>query len=401
MNHEHQNRADLCIAQGALTNSKRPETFIRGVYPTHLKRGLGAYVWDYEGKKYADFITGLGSSILGYAHAGVNRAISERLSLGATLSLGTMEEVECAEKVKQLFPFVDLVKFLKTGTEACNAAVKIARGVNGRKLILSEGYHGWGDGFISLTRPAIGIRDRFDFQTLSNFEDFDLWGVAAIIIEPVITDFSEERFDYLRRLKKACNDSGCLLIFDEIITGFRFPNFSVANYTGIEPDLILLGKAMANGLPISCVAGKRKVMNCDEYFVSSTFAGETLSLVAAKKTMELLQTNSHYRLKDLWEKGGAWLEEFNSFYPEKVSIEGYPTRGRFIGDDETKALLFQEACEAGILLGPSWFFNFPLSEENHILASLKEILCKIKMGTVKLKGEMPKSPFAEKMRKKT
>lgn len=127
MNCEYQNRADLCIAQGALTNSKRPETFVKGVYPTHLKRGQGCHVWDMEGKKYADFITGLGSSILGYAHEGVNKAISDRLLLGATLSLGTIEEIEAAEKVKQLFPFVDLVKFLKTGNEATLAALKIAR----------------------------------------------------------------------------------------------------------------------------------------------------------------------------------------------------------------------------------------------------------------------------------
>ena len=414
-----QEKADRLIAQGALTNSKRPETFIKGVYPTHLKNGNGCYVWDYENKKYFDFITGLGSNLLGYANQEVNTAISHRLTQGITLSLGTQEELDLAERLKIIFPFVDCMKFLKTGTEACMAAVRIARAYTHRKLILSAHYHGWSDGFVSLSPPSIGCPEQYDHSEEPLFyifdEDYEVnltyskymysyidknspLNAAAIIIEPITTDFSDSRIEWLRRLREFCTKNGVLLIFDEVITGFRFPQFSVANYYGIEPDIICLGKAMANGMPISCVAGKKEIMNCGEYFISSTFAGETLSLAAAKKTMELLQTK--YKLKDLWEKGEAWLTEFNSFYPEKIKIEGYPTRGRFVGDSEVKALLFQEACEAGILLGPSWFFNFPLSEENHILASLKEILCKIKKGNVKLKGEMPKSPFSEKMRKK-
>ena len=397
-------RSQRVIAQGALTNSKRPETFVKGVYPTHLKKGQGCHVWDYDGKKYVDFITGLGSSILGYAHESVNEAIKERLQLGASISLGTHEEVELAEKLKVLFPFIDCVKFLKTGSEACSAAVRIARTYTDKKWILSNGYHGWSDLFVSTTPPALGIQEKFNIINFNPTEESALTipaegpsSVAAIIVEPVVTELSEKRVEWLRKLRAFCDSYKALLIFDEVITGFRFPQFSVANYIGIEPDLIILGKAIANGMPLSVVAGKKEIMNCDEYFVSSTFAGETLSLVSAKKTIELLQTK--YSLKDLWQKGEDWLAAFNSFWPEKIKIEGYPTRGRFEGDPEVKALFFQEACEAGILFGPSWFFNFPLSERKEVLGTLKDILCKIKLGSVKLKGERPQSPFAEKMRK--
>lgn len=120
-------RAQDCIAQGALTNSKRPQCHVMGVYPTHLQKGQGCYVWDMQGRKYMDFITGLGTNLLGYGNARVNSAIAGQLNNGACLSLGTHHEIEAAEKVKEFFPFLDSIKFLKTGNEATLAALRIAR----------------------------------------------------------------------------------------------------------------------------------------------------------------------------------------------------------------------------------------------------------------------------------
>jgi glutamate-1-semialdehyde aminotransferase len=120
-------RAQRCIAQAALTNSKRPETFVKGIYPTHVKRGQGCWLWDHKGNRYLDFVCGLGTNILGYAHTQVNQAISEQMAFGASLSLSTHVELEAAEKLKEMFPFVDAVKWLKTGNEATLAALRIAR----------------------------------------------------------------------------------------------------------------------------------------------------------------------------------------------------------------------------------------------------------------------------------
>lgn len=395
-------RALDCIAQGALTNSKRPECHVKGVYPTHLQKGQGCYVWDMQGRKYMDFITGLGTNLLGYGETRVNGAIAGQLQHGACLSLGTHHEIEAAEMIKGMFPFVDAVKFLKTGTEACAAAARIARAKTGRDMILSDGYHGWSDDFVSLTDPAVGVPRKDPYQrAIKRLSDESATGhrVAAVIVEPVITDWSDDRRKYLTELRDECTKLGTILIFDEVITGFRFPRYGVTNYWGITPDIICLGKAVANGMPLAVVGGKYDVMNCDEYFVSSSYAGETLSLVAAKETMSLLQKK--YDLDGLWAKGQKWLDEFNSIAPDVVKIEGYPTRGVFKGDPLAKALFFQEACLAGILFGPSWFFNFPLSEDAFdIMGSLKEILGKIRRGEVKLKGEPPRSPFAEKVRAK-
>jgi glutamate-1-semialdehyde 2,1-aminomutase len=397
MDWSYHKRAQECIAQAALTNSKRVECLVKGVYPTHLSRGLGCHVWDMHNRKFVDFICGLGTNILGYANTEVNEAIIEQAIKGASLSLGTEIELTAAEKVKDLFPFVEQVKFLKTGTEACMAALRIARAKTGKLGVLSHGYHGWADEFVSLTPPAIGIPRVFDYVGSLDSVDADLTDIAAVIVEPVLTDISDKRIEFLKRLRERCTEAGTLLIFDEIITGFRFPKFSVARYYGIDPDLICLGKAIANGMPLSVVAGKRSVMEGGEYFVSSTFAGETLSLASALKTMTLLETK--HDLENLWQKGMQFLNTFNSFWPSQLGIQGYPTRGVFVGDPMTKALFWQEACRAGILFGPSWFFNFKhIDVMDEVLSTCRDIVERLKVGSIKLEGEMPASPFAAKVR---
>jgi hypothetical protein len=137
-------------------------------------------------------------------------------------------------------------------------------------------------------------------------------------------------------------------------------------------------------------------MNSSEYFVSGTYAGETVSLAAGIATMKLLMTK--YKVDYLWERGMAWLEKFNSLYP-LLKIQGYPTRGAFVGDLQTKALFWQEACKAGMIFGPSWFWNFPLLEDAATMwGPIEAITGRLHRGEIKLEGELPKSPFAARMR---
>jgi glutamate-1-semialdehyde 2,1-aminomutase len=391
------NRSDLCIAQGALTNSKRTECLVKGIYPTHLVRGRGCHVVDTKGNRYVDYICGLGSNLLGYADEEITTAIVEAACDGASLSLASALEVEVAERVKERFPCIDRLKFLKTGTEACLAAIRIARAATGRKVVYSEGYHGWSDEFVGLTPPHLGVNPSQYLRKLpAEFHEMDE-DTAAVIIEPVITDASEARRDWLRRLRAYCSLNGIALIFDEVITGFRWPRFGVTNYWGISPDIICLGKAMGNGLPLAVVGGSGRFMDGHEYFVSSTFAGERLSLAAALKTMELLQNK--YPIQDLWDAGAKFQRRFNELEPGKLWIEGYGTRGVFKGDEMIKALFWQEACKAGLLFGPSWFINFKhLEVSDQVLSVCEDIFRRIRLGGVKLEGELPKSPFAQRMR---
>lgn len=391
-------RALACIAQGYLTNSKRPECFVKGVFPTHLKKGQGCYVWDYKGNRYIDFISSLGTNLLGYTNTSVSWHANLANLEGNLLSLGSEEEIKTAEKLKEVFQFVDCWKFLKTGNEATHAALKIARAYSKKgHLVLSSDFHGHGDEFNSLMF-GIGVPNRDWIKPLSQeLNEDEIAKACAVIIEPVVTDFSAARIKWLQHLRELCDKHSTLLIFDEIVTGFRFPKFCVANNIGIYPDIIVLGKAMANGYSLAAVGGKYHVMNCDDYFVSSTYSSSRDALVACQRVLHLLDNG--FSLDELWESGEKFKGEFNKLYPEKITIEGYGTRGVFKGDEVTKALLFQEACRAGILFGPSWVWSFPLMEEaEFVLNTLKDIFYRIKSGAVKLEGELPKAALAQRAR---
>lgn len=392
---ETKKRADLCIAQGALTNSKRPQSFVNGFYPAHVVRGQGVHLFDTQNFKYVDFICGLGANLLGYGFTLTTEAAIKALRDGPTLSLSSTKEIELAEKIKDIMPFVERVKFLKSGSEGCSAAIKIARSwAEGRPVVLSEGYHGWHDEFISLSPPAVGVPPHQFIRPLG--ESLEIGDdVGAVILEPVMTELSEVRIEWLRRLRDICTKKKICLIFDETITALRFPRFSVAMHLGIHPDLIVFGKALANGLPLSCVGGRAEIMECD-YFVSSTYAGETASLASALACISVLQKS--YDVMHLWMAGRRFQEKFNSI-SVGVKIEGYPTRGVLVGDDMPKALFMQEACRAGLIFGPSWFFAFPhVDLEDQIMSVLADVFLRLKSGSAKLEGDLPRKPVAQKMR---
>lgn len=398
-------RAKECIAQGALTNSKMPESFVFGQYPTHVVSGDGATLLTMEGDRYIDYICGLGTNLTGYGNSIICNHASMATRDGISLSLSSTLEVLYAEKLKALFPFVDRWKFLKTGSEAASASIKMARAFNGRELILSEGYHGHHDNFVSLSSPAAGVKDKFNIEKINIDDIFGKKGSgypeskpipSAIIIEPIITDNSEDRIKTLNRLRYWCNVNDVIMIFDEIITGFRYESLAVCRHYKIWPDLILLGKAIGGGFPLAAVGGRKEIMDNPDYFVSSTFAGDRVSLSAA-----LTQLNIAKEINaNLWMQAGRFKDAFNSICPGNIRIEGYNTRGAFKAvSDEYKALFFQEAIKCKILFGPSWFFCSKHDQYTDLVINIcKDIINKINRGNVKLEGLMPRSPFAQKVR---
>jgi glutamate-1-semialdehyde aminotransferase len=397
---EYKHRAERAIAHGALTNSKRIESFVEGVYPTHIKEGQGCYIRDHLGKKYLDFIGANGTNLLGYGNQILARHLNQAFLKGPLFSLGSTIEVEAAEKVKAAVPMIQSLRFLKTGSEACIAAITIARAYTKRQEILSEGYHGWINEFTSLTPPHNGIPGELGAK-INKFVDLDqiTKKTAAVILEPVNLDASPARFKYLQKLREKCDETKTLLIFDEVITGFRVPRLTVSRWCGVIPDLICLGKAIGGGMPLSVVGGSKAIMECeDQYFVSSTFAGDTVSLTAAIQFIDIMLTKR--KIEDLWDAGEKWIEKFNAIAPDIIKLEGYATRGVFVGELQNKALFFQEACKAGILFGPSWFYSFPHMDAENILPTLEEIIWRIKRGEVRLQGLPPRSPFAMKTRTK-
>lgn len=271
---------------------------------------------------------------------------------------------------------------------------------NQRKLytVLSEGYHGFNQEFVSLTPPANGIPPHEHIEKLDpSLNEDQIAGVAAVIVEPVITDFSETRIEWLRQLRELCTKHETVLIFDETITAFRFPNLCVAKEFGIEPDLIVFGKALANGLPISVVGGKAKLMDSD-YFVSTTFAGDTTAITAAMLTLQTAKA----KVPAIVDQAERFQKAFNEINKELIYIDGYPMRGVFKAkDDLTKALFFQEMVKAGVLFGSSFFWCEPHAEDAQFVLKLcRENLTRIANGAVMLEGEMPVTPFAQKQREK-
>jgi len=392
MNFELWHRAQNVIAQGSLTNSKHPKMLIYGAYPTHVSHGSGSHLYA-ENKKYLDYICGLGVNLFGYGNDKISKDLLKHIYGGFSHSLPTHHEIEAGEALKSIFCFVDRWKFLKTGSDACSAAIKIARNATGRDLVLSEGYHGFHDDFVSLTPPAKGVPKRDFIRKLESLDDITEQ-TAAVIIEPVMTDYGNERIEWLNQLRKKCTATGTMLIFDEVITGFRFKKLGVCNYTGITPDLLVIGKAMANGLPLAAVGGKAAVMDDPGYFISSTYAGEILSFVACKKVCELLVKDTEYSIDYLWKKGREFIDGFNA-QPGDIKISGYPTRGVFTGSDTNIAIFFAEMAKSEVLFCKSFFYNFGhIGHNDDILAISQVIKERIANNEIKLEYPLPQSPFS-------
>jgi glutamate-1-semialdehyde aminotransferase len=393
---EHlRNLQDENIAHSALTNSKRPSCFVEGVYPTHIKKAFKCYLEAANGRTYIDYICALGTNLFGYSNPAINQAVADAMNSGGSVySLASDSEAMFADRFVDEMPFIEKVRFLKCGSSGCSAAIKIARAFTGRKKILSEGYHGWHDAFVSLTPPAKGVVGSFDIESFTRGTQYPETLPAAIILEPVMLVEDRKR---LQDIREWCDRHDVLLIFDETITAYRYKDGCVAKALNIHPDIWVGGKAIAGGLPLSIVGGKRDIMESD-YFVSSTWGGDRVAIYAANKVIDLI--HGEYDPNSLWEMGSEFLEKFNEISSE-VQIEGYATRGAFkYQSEEFKALFMQEMCLAGVLIGPSWFYNKDLhAEMDNVLDISKHCVKRILEGKVSLKGKMPQSPFADKVRK--
>ena len=282
-------RAEGLIPAGTQTLAKGPGQYVRGVAPKYLARGKGCRVWDVDGNEYLDYQMGIGPLSLGYANPVVDAAIREQLADGITFSLMHPLEVEVAELVRELVPGAEGVRYSKTGCDATTAAVRLARAFTGRDRVLCCGYHGWHDWYIGVTDRNAGI-PRAVAELTATFGYNDLGSVldaiddqtACVILEPVT--FEEPRDGFLSELRRVCDQYGALLIFDEMWTGFRLALGGAQERFSVRADLACFSKAIANGMPISVVTGRREVMAlCDkQVFFFTTFGGEALSLAAAR-----------------------------------------------------------------------------------------------------------------------
>jgi glutamate-1-semialdehyde-2,1-aminomutase len=365
---EYLERAKKVIPSATQTFSKGPTQWVGDVSPHYLKRGDGAWVWDVDGNRYLDYLMALGPIILGYNNQRVNEAVIQQLQDGAVFSQMHPLEVEVAEMLVDLIPCAEMVRFAKNGSDATTGAVRAARAYTNRERIIYCGYHGWHDWYIGTTTRDLGVPSAVKELT-SSFEYNDLSSleaalkkypgeVAAVVMEPVGVINPNEGF--LEGVRSLCDQHGTLLIFDEIVTGFRVHLGGAQAYYGVTPDLACFGKAMANGLPLSAVVGKKEVMEIfDSIFFSGTFGGETLSLAACKATINEMQEKN--TINHLWKVGGEIIDELNKLLEQydltnSVKVLGLPVRSvvTFPHKEEKQSLLMrsyfmQECVKRGLL----------------------------------------------------
>jgi glutamate-1-semialdehyde aminotransferase len=285
-----------CVTQ---TLAKGPGQYVKGIAPIYLKSGKGCHVLDVDGNEYIDYTMGVGPLSLGYQYDRIDNAIKKQLESGITFSLMHPLEVEVAELIKEVIPNADSVRFSKTGADVTSAAIRLARAYTGKNTILCCGYHGWHDWYISVTDRDNGIPDNTRFMTFTfDYNDIECLlksiddNTAAIILEPVV--FDEPTNNFLHKIREICTEKGIVLIFDEMWTGFRMALGGAQEYFGIRADLATFSKAVANGMPISILTGKYKIMKLleNDVFFFTTFGGEALSLAAAKETiLEIKEKN--------------------------------------------------------------------------------------------------------------
>jgi len=285
-------RAEQTIPLGSQTFSKSKTAYPYGVSPFFIERGLGCKAWDVDGNQYTDYVSGLLSVSLGYCDADVDNAVIKQLKSGVTFSLPHRLEMEVAEMLVDMVPCAEMVRFGKNGSDATSAAIRLARAYTGKDHIAVCGYHGWQDWYIGSTSRDLGVpaatkalTHAFIYNDINSLADlFAKYQFAAVIMEPMNLYFPEQ--DFLSAIKELCHQHKTLLIFDEMITGFRFSLGGAQELFKVTPDLATFGKGMANGYPISAVVGRKDVMMLmEDIFFSGTFAGETLSLAASKATL--------------------------------------------------------------------------------------------------------------------
>lgn len=355
-------KAEKLIPSCTQTFSKGPTQFVQGVAPVFLEKGKGSHIWDVDGNEYIDYAMALGPIILGYNYPAVTDAVKKYLDFGTTFTLPHRLEIELSELLAEIIPCAEMVRFGKNGSDVTSGAIRLARAYTGRDKVICCGYHGWQDWYIGTTTRNKGVPKAvsnltltFEYNNIASLERIfseHKNQIAAVIMEPVGVE--EPDGDFLMRVKELTHKNGALLIFDEIVTGFRLALGGAQEYFNVIPDLACFGKGMGNGFPIAAVVGKKEIMKLfDEVFFSFTFGGEIVSIAAAIATIKELKNKDIIRY--LWEQGRKIKDGYN-ILAKKYSLEkftqciGLPSRtvikfkNKKSEDDLLLKSLFQQEC---------------------------------------------------------
>lgn len=362
-------------------------------YPVLIDKARGSRIWDAGGNQWIDWVMGYGSSLLGYGHPEVTAAVGEMLSSGAgVMSLPHMVEMEVTERLLEVIPCAELVLFGKNGSDCCTAAVRAARISTGRDLVLFSGYHGWQEPFAQAFEPALRFGDaptafRFGLNDLDAFCRLvkeHKGRIAAVMLEPgaqvegVDGPVRDVDRSFLRHVAEITRDHGAVLIFDEVMTGFRTPQGSIQKASGVTPDLAVFGKALAAGMPLSALVGKGAILGptMERLFYHPTYKSDAYAMAAAGAALKVygsVDVAQHVR------RVGQSLKKRINELSRELGIDGevvgLPFRSvyRFNDKDQglrtlKRTLLQQELAKAGVLT----FRGFMLPSLGHAETEVEE-----------------------------
>jgi len=373
-------RAKRVIPGGNMLLSKRPEMFLPEQWPAYFSKAKGCKVWDLDGVELIDMsIMGIGTNILGYGHPEVDEAVQTTLNSGNMSTLNCPEEVYLAEKLVDLHPWADMVRFSRSGGEANSIAIRIARAFSGRDKVAICGYHGWHDWYLAAN---LGNDKGLDGHLLpglnpsgvprnlqgtvfpfayNNFEELEalvnLHDIGVIKMEVERNTGPEDNF--LQKVRKLASERSIVLIFDECTSGFRETFGGIHKKYNVEPDMAMFGKALGNGHAITAVIGQREIMNSSQTsFISSTFWTERIGPTAALKTLEIMEREKSW---DKITKQGLVIRQrwqaLADKYDLQVDLLGLPALSAFTFKSsyalEYKTLISQEMLARGYLAANS------------------------------------------------
>ncbi len=383
------------ISGGTGLLSKRAESFDASSWPSYYTRCAGCEVWDLEGRRYIDFVGGVGAVLLGYSDPDVNAAVSRRLSLGTYCSLVNPQEVTLAETLLHLHPWAGKVRYARSGGEAMAVAVRIARAATGYSGIAFCGYHGWSDWYLAanlgdskaldghllpglapkgVPRELAGTSVPFHYNDLASLDAAleKLKGnFAAVVMEPMRSQEPEDNF--IEKVAAKCHAAGAVLIVDEITSGLRYGFPGALSRIGIDPDIVVYAKAMSNGFPFAAIIGREDIMHeADSSFISSSYWTDGIGAAAALAVLEKVERLNVQKV--VWERGMRLQEALRSVamrHPScKIAIDGMPptpTLNFQLGEASLAArtLYIRKMLGHGFLVS-SIFYLMYAHEEPHI-----------------------------------
>lgn len=422
-------KAKNLIPGGTMLLSKRPEMFLPEQWPSYFSKAKGCKVWDLDGRELIDMsIMGIGTNTLGYGNDEVDTAVLEVVKKGNMSTLNCPEEVYLAEKLIEINPWADMVRFARSGGEANSIAIRIARAASGKDKVAICGYHGWHDWYLSANhnggddlsghllgglspkgvpknlKNTVYPFDYNDFEELLSIVDNNEIGVIKM---EVVRNFGPED-NFLHKIRKLATDRNIVLIFDECTSGFRETFGGIYNKYGVEPDMAMYGKTLGNGYAITAVVGKKSVMEAAQNtFISSTFWTERIGPTAALATLKVMEeVRSWEIITAIGNKMQEGWQKLAYGHNLSITISGIPSLSTYSFNSnkalEYKTFIAQEMLSKGYLASTNFYASTAHNEDNlklyfEALSEVYTIIADCEKGNMKienlLKGPVCHSGF--------